>query len=73
MVDGIWATPGIRAKQGGYLEPGDFLGDHSLLWIDLSYDNALGHNPPDPVSPELDVYGWTIQEPNNDTSGNMNS
>ena len=52
IVDGIWTTPGISARRGGFLEPGDFPGDHSLLWIDVTYDSALGHNPPHPVSPQ---------------------
>ena len=32
-------------------QPGDFPGDHSLVWIDISYDTALGHYPPTPVPP----------------------
>ncbi len=51
IVDGIWGTPGIKAEQGGYLEPGDFPGNHSLLWIDIAFTTALGSNPPKPVSP----------------------
>ena len=51
VVDGIWATPGIQVTRCGYLEPKDFTGDHSLLWMDVSFSSALGHNPPDPVIP----------------------
>jgi hypothetical protein len=47
-VDGIWGTPGLRATQGGYLRPEEFPGNHSLLWMDISYQSALGHNPPRP-------------------------
>ncbi|CAB9522814.1 unknown protein [Seminavis robusta] len=52
IVDGMWGTPNIHIQQGGYLEPGDFPGNHSLLWIDISYRTALGHLPPDPTSPQ---------------------
>jgi hypothetical protein len=48
----MWGTPGITIEQGGYLEPGDFPGNHSLLWVDISYKNALGHNPPKPSPPQ---------------------
>ena len=51
IVDGLWTTPGITIQRSGYLEPKDFPGDHSLLWADISYDDALGHDPPTPVSP----------------------
>ena len=51
IVDGIWATPGIAVKKAGFLEPGDFPSDHSLLWMDITYQSALGHNPPHPVAP----------------------
>jgi exonuclease III len=50
-VDGIWGTPGLQVAQGGYLRPGEFPGDHSLLWVDISYQSALGHNPPRPQLP----------------------
>ena len=30
---------------------GEFTGDHSLLWMDITYRSALGHNPPMPVTP----------------------
>jgi hypothetical protein len=48
IVDGIWGTPGLRATRCGYLRPEDFPGNHSLLWLDISYQAALGHNPPRP-------------------------
>ena len=51
IVDGMWVTPGITVHRSGYLEPKDFPGNHSLVWMDISYDDALGHNPPTPVSP----------------------
>ena len=44
--DGIWATPGINVVQAGYLEPGDFPGDHATLWVDITYESALGREPP---------------------------
>ena len=52
IVDGMWGTPGLAIQRGGYLEPGDFPGNHSLLWADISYTNALGHNPPLPQTPQ---------------------
>jgi hypothetical protein len=52
MVDGMWGTPGLQATQSGYLRPEEFAGNHSLLWIDVSYHSALGHNPPRPRTPE---------------------
>ena len=51
IVDGMWATPNIIADRCGYLEPGEFPGNHSLLWADISYASALGHNPPNPQIP----------------------
>jgi hypothetical protein len=48
VVDGIWGTPGLKATRCGYLRPEEFPGNHSLLWIDISYQAALGHNPPRP-------------------------
>ena len=51
QVDGMWVTPGITVQRSGYLEPKDFPGNHSLVWMDISYNEALGHNPPNPVSP----------------------
>ncbi|MGL5935878.1 MAG: endonuclease/exonuclease/phosphatase family protein, partial [Cetobacterium sp.] len=50
-VDGIWGTPGLKASQCGYLRPTDFPGDHALLWVDISYQAALGHSPPQPKTP----------------------
>ena len=52
IVDGIWGTPGIDITAGGYLEPADFTGDHSLLWVDITYNSALGHNPPKSQNPD---------------------
>lgn len=52
IVDGMWGTPGLAIQRGGYLEPGDFPGNHSLLWADISYTDALGHNPPLPQTPQ---------------------
>ena len=48
IMDGIWGTPGLHVAQCGYLEPGDVPGDHSLIWADISYSSALGHDPPWP-------------------------
>jgi hypothetical protein len=52
VVDGIWGTPGLKTSFGGYLCPGEFPGDHSLLWVDISYQAALSHDPPIPHNPD---------------------
>ena len=52
VMDGLWGTANIVATSCGYLEPNDFPGDHSALWIDISYNCALGHNPPLPTNPD---------------------
>jgi hypothetical protein len=44
IVDGLWGTPGLRATRCGYLRPETFPGNHSLVWADISYHSALGHN-----------------------------
>ena len=38
-------------KKVGFLEPGEVTGDHSMIWIDVTFESALGHNPPQPVTP----------------------
>ena len=45
IIDGLWATPGIDVTACGYLEPNATVGDHSLLWMDVTYSSALGHTP----------------------------
>ena len=52
IIDGIWGTETIQVKQCGYLEPGDFPGDHSMMWVDLAYDEILGHKMPEPTYPD---------------------
>ena len=51
-VDGMWVTPGLKIQRCGYLEPRDFPGNLSMIWADIAYDDALGHNPPMPKSPD---------------------
>ena len=48
VIDGLWATPNIHAERCGYMEAGEFPGDHSALWVDITYTHALGHDPPLP-------------------------
>jgi hypothetical protein len=43
VIDGIWATQGLSVVAGGYFAPGEEPTDHSLLWIDVTYESALGH------------------------------
>ena len=52
VMDGMWGTANIAAVKCGYLEPCDFPGDHSAIWMDISYNCALGHNPPLPSNPD---------------------
>jgi hypothetical protein len=47
-IDGIWASAGISVIKGRYLDydkvvPG---ADHKCLWIDISFQQAFGHNMP---------------------------
>jgi hypothetical protein len=53
-IDGIWASPSIDIKAGGYLAfdevfPGT---DHRTLWIDITYRTAFGHNMAPIVRPQ---------------------
>jgi exonuclease III len=44
-IDGIWFSPGLEIQKGGYLEYDAMLqSDHQCLWVDLSFQNAFGHN-----------------------------
>ncbi len=54
-IDGIWATPGIDIKMGGYFAYEEvFSGtDHRCLWIDLSFPTAFGHNMPPIIRPQM--------------------
>ena len=52
VIDGVWATPGIHAKRCGYLRPGLYQTKHSLISADITFDSALGHNPPLPPNPD---------------------
>ena len=46
VIDGLWATHNIDVKRCGYFAPGEMSpGDHSLLWMDISYHSVLGHSP----------------------------
>lgn len=51
VMDSMWGTANITAIKCGYLEPCDFPGDHSAVWVDISYNCALGHTPPPPGQP----------------------
>lgn len=50
VIDGIWATPNINVARCGYLESGEFPGDHCAIWVDIPYSDALGHVPPTPTT-----------------------
>ena len=45
-VNGIFGTSNLIPIRAGYLELGEFLGNHHPIWFDVSYQNALGHQPP---------------------------
>ena len=49
IIDGFWGTPGVEVTRCGYLGPGNFPGDHSLLWTDITFVSALGQDPPLPI------------------------
>ena len=51
-IDGIWGTANLIPIRCGYLEAGDIPGDHCPIWFDISYETALGHNPPPPSQPD---------------------
>jgi len=48
VIDGIWATPSIGIKRGGYLAGGEALPrmNHRCLWIDVTYETLYGHTLP---------------------------
>jgi hypothetical protein len=48
VIDGLWATAALDISACGYFAPGETTSDHSLLWVDVSYDSALGHTLPFP-------------------------
>ena len=46
VIDGLWATHDIEIKQCSYFAPGNMNpGNHSLLWLDITYQSVLGHPP----------------------------
>lgn len=52
-IDGIWVSPNIEIKAGGYFAFDDvFQGtDHRTLWVDITYNIAFGHNMAPLVKP----------------------
>ena len=46
-IDGIWCTPGITPIRAGYTSFQQFYdSDHRMLWVDVTKQDILGHNPP---------------------------
>ena len=46
VIDNLWVTTGINVMRCGYLAPGKLVpGDHSLLWMDVTYESTLHHLP----------------------------
>jgi hypothetical protein len=61
-IDGVFATPSIHARGGGYFPFGEGPGqDHQCLWMDLSFQNAFGHSPPPMGKPQ--AKRLTCQDP----------
>jgi len=52
-MDGLWGTADILAVRCGYLEPKEMEGGHSAIWVDISFTNALSHNPPTHSTPQV--------------------
>jgi hypothetical protein len=51
-IDGIWTTSGLTAFAAGYAAFGDGCpSDHRVLWVDFTYQDALGHEPPPLIEP----------------------
>jgi len=50
-IDGIFLSPGLQATAGGYCKYTQFCAsDHRTLWVDISFQSMLGHQPPPPCS-----------------------
>jgi hypothetical protein len=50
-VGSIWASPSLECLAAGYCrfrEPIIGKTDHRMIWADLSYESALGFQPPEP-------------------------
>ena len=45
-IDAIYATPGIHATKGGFLEFKRFPTDHRALWCDINIESLFGALPP---------------------------
>jgi hypothetical protein len=54
-IDGISTTPGLEIQTGGYLAfDGIFQNtDHRCLWIDITFQEAFGHNMPAVMRPKM--------------------
>ena len=51
-IDAIFATPGLKAIKGGFLEFKRFPSDHRALWCDFSFHTLFGSLPPD-ITPAI--------------------
>ena len=51
QVDAIFGTASLVVTQAGYLDTTEHPGDHHPLWIDVTYQSALGHPPITAPSP----------------------
>ena len=46
VIDGLRANMGIMVNRYRYLAPGENVpGNHSLMWMDVTYKSALHHLP----------------------------
>ena len=50
IIDGIFATHGITAERGGYLDSLRFESDHRPIWVDIHLHKVFGSNTP-PLTP----------------------
>jgi hypothetical protein len=50
-IDGIWTSPGVHIKAGGYFSFDEVISgtDHRTLWIDVEYKIAFGHDGSAPI------------------------
>jgi hypothetical protein len=50
-IDGIWVSPRIEIKAGGYFDFDEVISgsDHRTLWIDIDYRTAFGHDGSSPI------------------------
>jgi len=61
VIDSILVSKGIDVLGSGYLDSEAAIGDHRILWVDISYNSALGHL--DPFIPTMSARRLTLVDP----------